>query len=120
MKKTTMLLLSLIFVFGFTLITSAAESVKAVQISAEKPKVKQITGDIVTLDLNARTLTVKSKRQEVSLSTDDKTIIRLNKEKKTLADLKSGDKIKAKYIHVDGKNIAKSISIKTATTEAIK
>jgi Cu/Ag efflux protein CusF len=120
MKKATILFVAVILVFALASISFAAEATKAEQMPVEKPKAKQITGDIITLDLKAGTLTVKNKIQEVSLSTDNKTIIRLDNEKKTFADLKSGDNIKAKYIQVDGKNIAKSISIKSATTEATK
>jgi Cu/Ag efflux protein CusF len=112
MKKATILFLTVILLFAFISISFAAEATKAEQMPTEKSKVKQITGEIITLDLKAGTLTVKSKRQEVSLLTDNKTIIRLGKEKKTLADIKSGEKVKVRYMEVDGKNVAKSIAIK--------
>ena len=77
MKKATALVTAFICLFAFATI-SFADDVKAV----EKPKVQQITGDIVTLNVEAGTLTVKSKRQEVALETDEKTNVRLGKEKK--------------------------------------
>jgi ribosomal protein S1 len=88
--------------------------------AVEKPKVRQITGQVITLNVEKGTLTVKSKRQEVALETDEKTKVRIGKEAKQFASLKKGDRVKAKYIQVDGKNNAKSISIMSSTDEALK
>lgn len=115
MKKATVLFVAFICLFAFTSM-SFANDMKEV----EKPKVQQITGEVVTLNVEAGTLTVKSKRQEVALETDDKTNVRIGREKKAFADLKTGDRVKAKYIQVDGKNRAKSISIMSSTAEAMK
>jgi Cu/Ag efflux protein CusF len=115
MKKATALVTVFICLFAFATM-SFADDVKA----AEKPKVRQITGDIVTLNVEAGTLTVKSKRQEVALETDEKTNVRLGKEKKKFAHLKTGTRVKAKYIQVDGKNRAKSVSIMSSAEEAMK
>jgi ribosomal protein S1 len=115
MKKATALVTAFICLFAFATM-SFADDVKEV----EKPRVRQITGNIVTLNVEAGTLTVKSKRQEVALETDEKTNVRLGKEKKGFAYLKTGNRVKAKYIQVDGKNRAKSISIMSSTDEAMK
>ena len=115
MKKATALVTVFICIFAFASM-SFADDVKEV----EKPKVRQITGDIVTLNVEAGTLTVKSKRQEVVLETDEKTKVKIGREKKEFAHLQMGDRVKAKYIQVDGKNTAKSISIMSSTAEAMK
>jgi Cu/Ag efflux protein CusF len=85
---------------------------------AEKPKVKQVTGDVKSVDMNAKTLTVvkvvRGKTEETVVTVDDKTKIRMGKEKKTLADVKVGDKVVAKYTEVEGKNLAKSVAIRAA------
>ena len=86
-------------------------------IAAEKVIVKQITGDVVTIDVAVKTLTVKGKKAEVVITADDKTTVKMNKEKKTLSDIKVGDKVTLKYAEIEGKKIARSIEIKTATTE---
>ena len=115
MKKATALITALVCLFAFASM-SCADDVK----TEEKPKVRQITGQVVTLNVEAGTLTVKSKRQEVALETDEKTKVRIGSEKKEFAHLKMGDRVKAKYIQVDGKNRAKSISIMSSTVEAMK
>lgn len=115
MKKATALIAAFVCLFAFASM-SCADDVKTV----EKPKVRQITGQVVTLNVEEGTLTVKSKRQEVALETDEKTNVRLGKEKKKFAHLKTGTRVKAKYIQVDGKNRAKSVSIMSSTEEAMK
>jgi Cu/Ag efflux protein CusF len=115
MKKATALIAAFICLFAFTSM-SFADDVK----EAEKPKVRQITGEVVTLNVEAGTLTVKSKRQEVAMETYEKTKVRIGKENREFSHLKKGDRVKAKYIQVGGKNRAKSISIMSSTAEAMK
>lgn len=86
-------------------------------IAADKVIVRQITGDVVTIDVAVKTLTVKGKKAEVVVTADDKTVVKMNKEKKTLSDIKVGDKVTLKYAEVEGKNIVRSIEIKPAKTE---
>jgi ribosomal protein S1 len=131
MKKTIAIIVAVLFVFALTSISFAAEK-KAAPAPMEKKeaapakveekkapeKVMSVTGDVVAVDAKAMTLTVKGKKGDVALSTNDKTTVKMGKEKKALADVKVGDKAKVKYTEVDGKNIAKSIAIKPAVTAA--
>ena len=107
MRKPLLIMLSLFFVVS--LIGSA--------VAAEKVKVKQITGDVGAVDAAAKSLTVKGKKAEVALSTDEKTAVKMGKEKKTLSDVKVGDKVTVKYSEVNGKGVAKSIEIKPVKAE---
>lgn len=129
MKKAIAIIVAVLFVFALTSISFAAEK-KAAPAPMEKKeaspakveekkapeKVMSVTGDVVAVDAKAMTLTVKGKKGDVALSTNDKTTVKMGKEKKALADVKVGDKAKVKYTEVDGKNIAKSIAIKPAVT----
>ena len=128
MKKTIAIIVAVLFVFALTSISFAAEKkvtpvpmekkeaapVKAEEKKAPEIKVMSVTGDVVAVDAKAMTLTVKGKKGDIALSTNDKTTVKMGKEKKALADVKVGDKAKVKYTEVDGKNIAKSIAIKPA------
>jgi len=132
MKKTIAIIVAVLFVFALTSISFAAEKkvtpvpmekkeaapVKAEEKKAPEIKVMSVTGDVVAVDAKAMTLTVKGKKGDIALSTNDKTTVKMGKEKKALADVKVGDKAKVKYTEVDGKNIAKSIAIKPAVTAA--
>lgn len=129
MKKAIAIILAVLFVFAVTSISIAAEKKaapapmekkEAAPVKAEEKKapekVMSVTGDVVAVDAKAMTLTVKGKKGDVALSTNDKTTVKMGKEKKALADVKVGDKVKVKYTEVDGKNIAKSVAIKPAVT----
>ena len=131
MKKTIAIIVAVLFVFALTSISIAAEKKvapapmekkEAAPVKAEEKKapekVMSIMGDVVAVDAKAMALTVKGKKGDVALSTNDKTTVRMGKEKKTLADVKVGDKVKVKYTEVGGKNVAKSVAIKPAVTVA--
>ena len=120
MKKVVSIVVALLFVFSITSLSFAVEGQKAMPV--EKPKVKQVTGDVKVVDVKAKTLTVskmmKGKAEETVVTVDDKTKIMMDKEKKALADVKAGDKVTVKYTEVDGKNVAKSVAIKPAEKKA--
>ena len=126
MKKAIAIFVSVLFVFALASLSFAAEKAATAPVAVEKKeaapvkaeekkamvKVKRISGEVDAIDVKAGTLTVKSKKQDVSLSTDDKTVVKKGKETKTLADVVAGDKVIVKYKEVDGKNVAKSIAVK--------
>lgn len=129
MKKVLALVISILFVVSFAGLSFAVEKPAATTAPAVKKvetekaatttpvpaaKVKQITGEVKAVDTTANTLTVKGKKAEVTVTCNEKTKIMMGKEKKTLADVKVGDKVVVKYTESEGKNIAKSIAIKPA------
>ncbi|MBI5057435.1 MAG: hypothetical protein HZB61_12545 [Nitrospirae bacterium] len=123
MKKILTVVLSLIFVFAVTSMSFAADKTapaapameqKAAPAKKEAAKHVQVTGEITAVDAAAKTLTVKGKKGDVAISVDDKTKIMAGKDMKTLADLKTGEKVTVKYTEADGKNTAKSIDVKAA------
>ena len=60
----------------------------------------------------------KDKVLETVLTIHNETKISKNNEKMTLHDIKVGDKVVVKYTKVDGKNMAKSVTIKPAKPES--
>ncbi len=143
MKKAIAIIVSVLFVFAITSLSFAAEEKKAAPAPAEKKaapakmeekkapmaeekkapakaekkaaaKVKQVTGEVAAVDVKANTITVKGKKAEVTVTCDDKTKVMMGKEKKACADVKVGDKVTVKSSEVDGKNVAKSVSIHAA------
>ena len=123
MKKVIALLVAMLFALSVVGLAIAAEKKEAAPAEKKEAapaqekapvKVKQVTGEVTAIDAAAKTLTVKGKAGEVALTADDKTTVKIGKEKKTLADVKVGDKITVKYAEMDGKNVAKSIIVKAA------
>ena len=108
MKKAVSMIIAILF----------AVSVCGAALAAAKVKVKQITGDVAAVDAAAKSLTVKGRSAEVVVSADDKTTVKMDKEKKSLSDVKVGDRVTVKYSESDGKNIARNIEIKPAKAAA--
>lgn len=126
MKRVIALIVAMLFVLsvaGFALAAEkkeAAPAEKKEAAPAEKKapaKVKQVTGEVTAIDAAAKTLTVKGKAGDVALTADDKTTVKIGKEKKALGDVKVGDKVTVRYTEMDGKNVAKSIIVKAAPAE---
>jgi uncharacterized protein YxeA len=132
MKKVIAIIVSVLFVLSVAGLSFAAEKAatpapaekkEAAPAKAEKKapaKVKQVTGEVAAVDAAAKTLTVKGKKGDVALMADDKTSVKMGKEKKALADVKAGDKVAVKYAEMDGKNVAKSIIISAAPAKMEK
>ena len=126
MKKTIAIVLSLVLMFAFTAVTFATEKAaapaekkeaapaKKEAAPAKKAAKKEVTGEVTAVDAKANTLTVKGKKGDVTVSTDDKTTVVAGKDKKTLADVKAGDKVKVKYTEAEGKNTATKVEIMAA------
>lgn len=121
MKKVIALLVAMLFALSVAGHAIAAEMKEMKEMKEAAPaqkmapaKVKQVTGEVTAIDAAAKTLTVKGKAGEVALTADDKTTVKIGKEKKALTDVKVGDKVTVKYTEMDGKNVAKSIIVKAA------
>lgn len=130
MRKAISILLSVIFAFFMISLSLAVEEKKTESIPP-KPlklqtaaKVQQITGEVRAVNPTAMSIIVTKKIRDKVLETvvtiDNETRILKEKEKKTFLDIKTGDKVVVKYKKVDGKNVAKNISIKPAKPESEK
>lgn len=135
MKRTIAIIVSLIFVFAISAVSFAAEktAAPATAPAAEKkaapapttpaavpvekkeaaPAAKkiQVTGEVAAVDAKANTVTVKGQKGDVTVSVNDKTKILADKDNKTLADVKTGNKVTVKYVEAEGKKVATKISI---------
>lgn len=111
MKKVLTICLTLVFVISFAIVTFAKEEMYSLK------------GPVVSVDAAAKTVTVHSVegvttaadnrwKGDVTFVTNDKTKISMNKEKKTLDDLKAGQNLKVKFHEKkDGKFVAVEIMI---------
>jgi hypothetical protein len=126
MKKVIAIVVSIVFVLSFAGLSFAAD--KAAKMEEKKSpveaadkkapaKITTIKGEVAAVDAKANTVTVKVKKGDVTVTTDAKTKVVMGKEKKTVADVKAGDKVKVQYKEVDGKMMAKSIAIMPAEAE---
>ena len=112
MKRTILIMLSIVLVFSVG-IASAQDKEKI----KDKPKVIQRTGEVVAMDIAARSMTVKSLRykEDIVVTINETTFVKMNKEKKSLADVKVGDIVTVWFFEKD--KSAKSIDIKPPRPE---
>jgi len=89
----------------------AAPAVKPATTTAPKmaaPKLKYMSGEVVSVDATAKTLIVK---HTVSGKSEDMTLGAGEKAAASLGTLKAGDHVRVAYADVDGKPTASSIKI---------
>jgi hypothetical protein len=125
--KSVIIIFSVLFVFAVSSVSFAVEEKEAKPVIPSEvsslpgvAKARQITGDVTAVNTSAMAITVTKKMKhkvvETAVTINDKTNIKMGKEKRTLADVKVGDKVIVTYKGLDGKNVAQSITIKPATT----
>lgn len=110
MKKALAITVSLLFVLSVVGL-SFAEGKK------HEEKAMHVTGVVTAVDAAAKTLTIKGEKGEVVLTTSDKTKFAKGK---TLANVKVGDILSAKYSEKDGKMMAWKVMTKEEMKEMKK
>ena len=81
-----------------------ASPAKKTEVKAEKPKATHITGEVVSLDAKAGTLTVKTNGKEMSFTAGAKGA------KSALEKVKVGEQVRISYTGKAGKLIAHSVA----------
>ena len=116
MKKTLLVMLSIFLVFSIGL-AGAQDKAQNKERVKEKPKVIQRTGEVAAIDIAARSMTVKPLRykEDIVVTINENTFVKMNKEKKTVADVKVGDIVTVWFFEKD--KSAKSIDIKPPKPE---
>ncbi|MDX9715411.1 MAG: hypothetical protein RBT37_08285 [Dissulfurispiraceae bacterium] len=81
-------------------------------LSAERIIIKHAIGEVLAIDVAAKSLTIKKKSISVEFFIDEATIVRTGKEKKNVSDIKIRDSVVVKYFVREGTKITKTIEIK--------
>jgi Cu/Ag efflux protein CusF len=76
---------------------------------------KQVAGVVESVDEKETTATIKGMNEIVTVTLNNRTVIKMGDESKTFADLKAGDKVTVSYEVSGGKNMAQSIFISLPT-----
>ena len=115
-KDMKILLLSLILVFAATSIAFAGKEKTVPSALPVAATAQQITGEVKTINAGAMSINVTKrcgdKDMESVITVEKETKISKDKEEKAFADIKTGDKVVAKYTKIGAKNIAESIVLK--------
>ena len=117
MKKVIAIIVSALFVLSVAGLSFAADEKKAApapapekKMAPAKAKKMTVQGEVVSVDAATKMITIKGKKGDVALSVEDKAAAKL-------ADIKVGDKAKATYKEMDGKNVASSVTVTKAAAK---
>jgi Cu/Ag efflux protein CusF len=77
----------------------------------EEMAVREVAGVVESVDVKAKTVTVKGMSGPVTATCDDRTVVKMGDEIKTLSDVKVGDKAALFFEVGESSNLAKSIII---------
>ncbi len=112
MRRVLALIVSTLFIFSLSGMSYAAEKETKVTLLA--------AGAVKTIDANAKSVTISSSKQpDFTFSVSKETVVRSNDGRNvTFADIKVGAILALSYEVVDGKNIAKSVTVADQVTAA--
>lgn len=79
------------------------------KVETEHKVMKRISGEVTAFDAAIKTITVKGRKSEVTVSYDDKTTFTTEKGEEAFFDVKVGNRLIINYTNVDGKNVAKRV-----------
>jgi hypothetical protein len=109
LKSLMTAVLAFLFVLACITVSHARGGMKQ---TMEEMGVKQISGEVKTIDKKEQTITVKGMRGLVVATCNEKTTVKSGKEVMTCADIKEGDKVTTLTFEVvEGKNVARNILI---------
>lgn len=106
MKKILVLLTALTVAVAFSAVTFAEEAKKPEPAKVAEPakaatSAKTATkgsGEVTAVDVNAKTITVKTKRGDKVIAITDASNITVGKETKAIVDVKVGDTVKVTVV----------------------
>ncbi len=114
MKKLITVAISVLFILAFTGLSLAAEQKAAPAPDREaKPlvKTKYATGNVVSVDKAANTITIKDKDGEIVFTVTKKTHVIIDAKRRSVDLLVPGEKVSVRYVTKGDKNIAKRINL---------
>lgn len=126
-RKLLVLLLSVVFLFGSVGLAAAdkhemkkADDKKTEKMGKKAAKAKNANGTVKAVSKEADSVTVVGKAgkddKEWKFSVDAKTSIKKAGKAITAADLKEGDPVHVQFTDVEGKMLAKSITVRAPAT----
>lgn len=93
-------------------LTAAEKKIEKVEKKAVKSKTRRVTGEVVSADSKAGTLTVKVKDKEMNFTAEAKSA------KRALTKVKTGNQVKVSYTEKNGNLMVRSVSKAKAKSES--
>ncbi len=72
---------------------------------------KKLKGEIVAIDMQAKTITIKQNELNYRFDYDDSTTFQKDKNIITPDEIKTGEKVTVRYLEINGRNVARNVSV---------
>jgi hypothetical protein len=108
LKRVIAIVISVLFVLSLAGPAFARMGMK--RAIGDSP-VKDAQGEIKAVNQKEKTVTIEAMRGLITVTADERTVVKLGKEMKVFTDLKVGDNVVITYSIGEGKNEAKTITI---------
>jgi hypothetical protein len=95
--------------------TAAIEKKSAVQ--KKTVRVKHLSGDILAVNTKTKTMTVRTRDKDVEVVYDDSTVVKVDLDAVSPAEIPPGIRATVKYVDRKGKSVARGIFISTETAD---
>jgi Cu/Ag efflux protein CusF len=105
MRKTVALVMALFVACAVVSFATAAQK----KGGAKAPTAKHVTGEVVSVDATAKTITVKGKDKDLTFTLADNAKVMVQGKAGSLDQLKAGDHVSVKFEEKDGAEIAQEI-----------
>jgi hypothetical protein len=80
-------------------------------------RVKHLAGEVLAVNSKAKTITVRFRDEEIDLSYDDSTVVKIDLDAVKPSEIPLGARATVKYIEQKGRHVARGIFISTETAE---
>ncbi|HLG22947.1 MAG TPA: hypothetical protein VI382_09025 [Candidatus Manganitrophaceae bacterium] len=106
------------FWLGFSPLSVSTAEEALPESAPIKGKITYIKGEVTAVDPESRVVKIKERDREVVFDVPGQTIMTAGRERRSLADLKTGDKVVVGMTEKEGKLTARSIRMATAARKA--
>jgi hypothetical protein len=89
--------------------------------ASAKERPHEVSGEVASVNVSDQTVVIKRSATngaaQLKLLMDSGSKILVGNEKKSLIDVHVGDRVRGKYLNKDGKHIARTLYVSSATTQ---
>jgi len=80
-------------------------------------RVKHLSGEVLSVNAKAKTITVRVREEDIELKFDDLTVVKIDLDRVKPDDIPAGSRAAVKYVEIKGRPVARGVFISTETAE---
>jgi len=100
-----------------TSVTPAASEKKKPVEKKKTIRVKHLSGEVLSVNAKAKTITLRVREEEMELQFDDLTVVKIDLDRVQPHEIPPGTRATVKYVESKGQLVARGVFISTETAE---